>query len=96
LTTLIVGLLVFAGSGLAAGRPNDPGTGLIVGALAIALLLPALLLVAALVTLIVLAVSSRPDKGREYRQLGRITAGAVLGTVLGIVPMACLLVVFRR
>jgi hypothetical protein len=98
LSVLILGSLVLAGMAVTAvaNGPGDVAVGLMVGGIAILMALPALLLAAALATTVVLAVSSRPDKYREFVQLGRITAGVVIGTVVGVIPMACLLFVVTR
>jgi hypothetical protein len=78
LVLLAIGLML----SLAAG-----GEGFIVGVVIILLILPALQLAAAIVTLFVLALSTHPNRGRQLWQLGKIVMGVVIGTVLGIVVM---------
>lgn len=80
---LLLGLVVF---GFFASAFSGP-TGLIVGAVIIAMVLPALQLLSALVTAIVVATSTRYDKMYQFKQLGKMTLGVILGTVLGILVM---------
>lgn len=62
-----------------------PMTGeILIGPALLLMLLPIFQLVAAVVTAAVLGASSRPDKGYQFRQLGLITLGLVLGAALGI------------
>jgi hypothetical protein len=63
------------------------GEGFIVGLVILALVFPAVQLVAALITLFWLALSSRPDKSFQLLQIGKLTLGLVIGTVAGIVGM---------
>lgn len=89
LSVLILGSLVMAGGGvmaLANGRGDLTG-GLLGAVFVIIMLLPALLLLAALVTAVVLGVSTRPDKAREFGQLGRIAVGVFIGALAGTAPM---------
>lgn len=98
LSTLILGVLVLAGGGVLAitNQPGDFVNGVLVAGFAIIMLLPALLLVAAAVAAVVIGLSGQPDKARELGQLGRITAGSLIGALVGTVPMACLLFALMR
>jgi hypothetical protein len=62
----------------------------------IVLILPALQLGSALLTALTLATSSRTDKGYQFRQLGKIVLGVVVGTVLGILIMVGIGLVLSR
>jgi hypothetical protein len=55
---------------------------------------PGLQLGAAVVTAFILAVSDRPDKIYQLRQLGKIVGGLVAGTAIGLLAMALLCGVF--
>jgi hypothetical protein len=98
LSVLILGSMVMAGGGLIAlaNGPGDFAGGLLGAGFVIIMLLPALLLLAALVTAVVLGVSTRPDKAREFGQLGRIAAGVLIGTLIGTAPMLCLFFVLTK
>lgn len=73
--------------GLLMGGNGDLPTNFLLTAVVILMGLPALQLVAAVVTAVVLAVSGGADRAFQYRRLGRITLGAFLGTVAGILVM---------
>jgi hypothetical protein len=64
--------------------------------LILALVFPAIQFGAALVTAVILALSPRPDKEYQYRQLGEIVGGTVLGTVVGLIVMFLLFVACTR
>jgi hypothetical protein len=98
LSVLILGSLVLTGGGViaVANGPGDIAGGLLAAGFIIVMLLPLLLLLAALVTSFVLAVSPRPDKAREFGQLGRIAAGALIGTLVGTAPMLCAFIVLTK
>jgi hypothetical protein len=64
--------------------------GIIVGVVILALVFPGLQLVSALVVLLALAFSDRPDRAYQLRQLGKIAIGLVLGTLAGLAFMALL------
>ena len=70
-------------------------TDLVLTGVVILMGLPALQLVAAFVTAVVLAVSGGADRAFQFRRLGRITLGAFLGTIAGILAMVVLVVAFR-
>jgi hypothetical protein len=96
LSTLVLGSLVIIGGGILSAAQTVSGefvSGALGGLFAIVMLAPALFLIAAAVAALILGLSGRPDKLLELRQLGRITLGMVLGTVIGIVPMAAVLLV---
>lgn len=68
-----------------------------VGALIILLLLfPAIQLGCAIFTLLWLALSVRPDKSFQLKQVGKLTLGLVVGTVAGILAMVGIGVMFSR
>ena len=98
-TVLVLGSLVLVGPGVLAAVGRGGGNfanGVLMTGLALLLGLPALLLVAVPVAMLVLCVYRRPKKADQFGQLGRIALGVIVGTVLGILPMACLLVVFIK
>lgn len=74
---------------------NQAGLDIVVGLVLLALGFPALQLIAAVVTAIVLGVSSRTDKGYQFKQLGKIALGVLAGTILGLAIMAGVVVVAR-
>lgn len=97
LSTVILGsVVIMGGGGLALAQGRDPVSGVLMAGFSIIMLFPALLLVAAAATAIALGVSSRPDKPREFGQLGRICVGVVLGTIIGVVPMGVCLFAMTR
>jgi hypothetical protein len=57
------------------------------------LVFPLLQLASAVVTLIVFGFWPRPDRGYQLKQLGKITAGVLLGSILGIGAMVGIAVV---
>jgi hypothetical protein len=92
LSNLVLAGLFIVGGGIVTGV-NGKGefvAGLFGAGFGLILVLPALLLVAAVVTGFILAVSSRPDKMYQLGRLGRITLGTVIGTFAGTLPMVCL------
>jgi len=100
LSNLILAGLVVVGCGAYAavdGAGNNAGSnfplGMLAGGFGIVMLLPVHLLIAALVTLVILAVQNRPDKTYQFGRLGRITLGLVIGTLAGGVPMAAVIAV---
>ena len=76
--------------GLGLGLLADGGSSasIIITIVVLLLVMPALQLASALVTMLVIACWSRSDKSYQLVQLGKITLGLVLGTVLGIAAMA--------
>jgi hypothetical protein len=66
-----------------AGGPSGP----MAAGFIILLALPLVQLGAAVVTALILAMSEFPDKSYQFRQLGKIVLGLVVGTVLGILAM---------
>jgi hypothetical protein len=63
------------------------GSGFIVGLVIVLLVFPAIQLVCAIITLIWLSSTSRPDKPFQLWQVGKITLGLFLGTLGGIAAM---------
>ena len=97
LATLILGSMVIMGWGaLSFAQGRDFMNGFLVAVFGIVMLFPALLLVAAAATAVVLGLSSRPDKATEFTQLGRISIGVVVGTIIGVVPMGVCLFAMTR
>ena len=79
----ILCLLIFLG--FAYGIMTDRGgEGMVTAALVLMMVFPLLQLAAASITLFVFFFWRRPDVIRQVKQLGRITAGVVLGTIAGI------------
>jgi hypothetical protein len=70
------------------------GLGLEVTAFGIVMLLPALQLIAAMVTVLILATTPRPDKGQQFRLLRKIVVGMIIGSVVGLCIMLPLLLFF--
>ena len=99
-SVLVLGSLTFLVGGVWAaadrGQLDAVPTGIIGAGFVLLMLLPGLLLLAGLVAALVLGLSRRPDRPDQLIQLGRITLGALIGTVAGILPMACLLVALVR
>lgn len=92
---LVLAALALTAAG-ALDNPNQAaGLQVAIGLVLLALGFPALQLIAAIVTAFVLGVSSRTDKGYQFGQLGKITLGVVIGTVLGLAVMAGVVVVAR-
>jgi hypothetical protein len=69
------------------------GEGFIIGLVILAMVFPAVQLVMAIITAIWLGASSRPDRSFQLGQIGRITLGLVVGTVVGILTMVVIGVV---
>jgi hypothetical protein len=90
LTALIVGVLI---SPAWAGRWSIEVP--IISLIILLLVFPAVQLVCALITLSWLALSSRPDRSFQMKQLGKMTLGLFLGTVAGILVMVGIAVVLR-
>lgn len=80
-------LLILVIGGLVLSTMGGRGEGLLVGGVIMLLVFPGLQLAAAAFTALILGVSYRPDKGHQFRQLGKIVLGMVAGTVLGILLM---------
>jgi len=80
LALVVVGMLLT----VLGSRGSD---GLVIGVIILLLVLPGLQLGAAFLTALVLALSPRPDKGYQFRQLGKIVLGSVVGAVAGILVM---------
>jgi hypothetical protein len=72
------------------GIAGDRGEGVVVGLVILALTFPGIQLAAAVVCAIWLGVSPRHDKAYQFKQLGKITAGLVLGTIAGILAMVAI------
>lgn len=93
LSLLVLTFLFLGGAGVMA-LTGDTGV-ILGGVVLLALGLPVLQLVAAVPTAIYLGVSSRVDRRYEFGQLGKILAGTVLGTLLGIAVMVGIWVLLR-
>jgi hypothetical protein len=74
-----------------AGEADAP----LVWGFGLVLFFPAVQLAAALPPAVYLLISRRPDRWIEFGQLGRIVAGLVLGTIIGILAMVAIGVVLR-
>lgn len=61
------------------------------GMFLILLILPGLQLGAAVLIAFVLALSARPDRSYQFRKLGKIVKGSLIGALLGILGMAAIL-----
>jgi hypothetical protein len=85
LLILVMGGMVF-GMLVASGAPGS-GSAIAIPGIIILLVLPGLQLGAAILTAVFLAVSLRPDKRYQFRQLGKIVKGVLAGTALGILVM---------
>lgn len=81
---LILTLIAFVS--IAIGVVANPSES-VIGAIIVALLLPAGQLLASIITLVFLAVKNPPRKDDSLRVLGRITLFAFLGGVIGVVGM---------
>jgi hypothetical protein len=68
----------------------------VVVAIILLLVLPAVQLAAAVVTALVLAVVPGADKGYQFKQLGKIVLGLVAGTILGCLVMWGIYLVFSK
>jgi hypothetical protein len=66
------------------------------GLVILVLVFPAIQLVSAIITAIWLALSRRSDRSFQLAQLGKITVGLFLGTVVGILAMVGIVVLLRR
>jgi hypothetical protein len=90
---LLIGLTILGcaiGTLRLGGDPGGLGTHMFISAAILLMAFPAVQLVAAFITLIVFSTWVRPDRPRQLKQLGKITAGVVLGTILGIVVMVAI------
>jgi len=70
------------------------GQGFFVALVILFMVFPGVQLACAIVTLIWLALSTRPDKSFQLKQVGKLTLGLVLGTVAGILAMVGILALF--
>jgi hypothetical protein len=89
LATVLLGVLI-------ASRMPEAGNTILGGLFILLMVFPAVQLGTALITVIWLAVSSRPDKSFQLWQLGKITLGLFAGTVAGILVMVVIGVVMSR
>jgi hypothetical protein len=71
-------------------------SGLLIGGVIILLIVPGLQVVAAIVTVIILAVSERVDKRFQFEQLGRIVLGVIAGSFIGLALMFLLFLGLSR
>jgi hypothetical protein len=85
--------LIFAALGLVIAVFNG-AEGFLIGGVILLMVFPGVQLAAAVVAALVLAISSRPDKGRQLRQVGKIILGMIIGTIAGILTMTGLTVLF--
>jgi hypothetical protein len=83
-------LLVLVICGMVLGFIKEGPNGLVFGLIIIVMVLPGLQLGAAIVAALILAVSTRPDKSFQLRQISKIVLGVVLGTIAGILAMVAL------
>jgi hypothetical protein len=70
--------------------------GVLIGGVIMLMVLPGMQLGSALITAVVLALSTRPDKNYQFWQLGKVVLGAVVGTVVGIGMMWFFYLVLSR
>jgi hypothetical protein len=84
--TGVFAVLVMFLSMLSSGR----GESIVVGLIILALTFPGVQLAAAVCVAIWLGISQRHDKAYQFKQLGKITLGLVLGTVAGILAMVAI------
>ncbi len=87
--------LVAGALGLLYAIAAGGGSGLLVGVVILLLVFPAVQLGAAVIALGVVLFSGRSDSGHQMRQLGKITLGLVIGTLLGVGVMFLLFAGFR-
>lgn len=80
----LVGLLMFVGVLISLVNGAE---GLIIGIVIQLLVFPALQLLSAIITFLVIGLSQRPDKGVQLRQLGKVTLGLIVGTLSGVLAM---------
>jgi hypothetical protein len=92
----VVPLLVLGWTSRGSGFTHQLPSAIYIGVIIILFVLPGLQLGAALVTALILAVSPRPDKGYQFRQLGKIVLGVVVGTLLGVLVMVGVFVVLTH
>ena len=85
--------LIFLGFlGTILTNPSE-GASLLITGVVILLVFPAMQLASAFFTLIIFAFWPRPDKLYQMKQLGKVTAGVVAGSLLGIAVMAVIAVI---
>ena len=89
-------LCVFIFLAFVLGMTQGGVSGAAMVAIGVLMMFPALQLASLFATLLLIACWRRPDKSHQFKQLGKIAAGVVIGTVLGMLPMLCLLGAFSR
>lgn len=72
------------------GGPNGGQNGFFIAVFLIVMGLPLLQLAAAAVSAIILASFNGMNRGNEFRRLGKISLGAIVGTVAGLLIMVVL------
>jgi len=95
-TLLVLVLLGFLVGPLMGGGNGQLPTNLVLTAVVILMVLPALQLVAAAVAAVFVAVSGGADRGVQLRRLGRIALGVFLGTMAGMLAMVILYFALSR
>ena len=86
--------LIFLGFlGTILTNPSE-GASLLITGVVVLLVFPAIQLASAFFTLIIFALWPRADKFYQMKQLGKITAGVVIGSLLGIAVMAGIAALF--
>jgi hypothetical protein len=65
------------------GATPGQGGGLLVGIVILAMVFPAVQLVAAVIVFFVFLLSTRYDRGAQLSQIGKITGGLMVGTFIG-------------
>ena len=83
----ILCLLIFIGFAIGIVENRGGGDTLIITGVIMLMVFPGLQLASAVITLIVFACWPRYDKFYQLKQLGKITAGIVVGTIAGILAM---------
>ena len=94
-SVLAFAALGLVGIGLAVGGSGGHLFGALLGfGFGVLMTFPLLQLLAAAATAVILAISTRPDKHYQYRQLAKITLGMLCGTSIGLLVMLCPLTAF--
>jgi hypothetical protein len=80
-------VLLFQASGNAPQRSNDLWGALLLTGLFILMGFPLVQFASAIIALIGLSLTNRPDRGIQMKQVGRILVGTILGCVAGLAVM---------
>jgi hypothetical protein len=89
-------LLILVICGIMLGFIKEGPNGLVFGLIIIVMVLPGLQLGAAIVAALIMAVSNRPDKSYQLRQIGKIVLGVMVGAGAGILALVVLFFLFAR